>query len=436
MKRYNSFIELLEDQDKNSTALYYFDKNVKSSVTYSELLNLIKNYPIPDGNVIGILAKKDLQTIVSIFALAGKKQIVLLNPDDDIEILKHHVEFTDVETIVGNIDRIDELNDCLKPDKSIATKDIIFFTSGTVSPSRAVVLTEQTLCNATYNGGYLLPLNKNDNLLSIIPFSHAYGFVCSLLWPLSFGAAVSLSRGRTYIFYDFNDFKPTVTTLVPQIAAFMVSKQIFNPELKLVLIGAGDCSIEVLQAIRSLGIKVSFGYGLTETSSGVALSLDEDFKGMTLCPDINIEISKDGVIVISSETTLMKGYYKDPEWTQKKLSNNKFRTSDIGKIENGLLYIIARKKDILVLSDGKKILIPEYEAKLQQIIGITADFTIMKDSEGKLVLYIFIGENIDKKIELFNKTIPEDMRITRIIYSRTKLPRTKTNKVKKYLIKV
>lgn len=436
MRRYSTFFELIKSQNQDSIAFKYFQKNVILSLTYGELLKRVLDYSIPSENVIGIFAKTDVETIISIFALAGKKQIVLLNPDDNISILQEQVNKANVSLLLGDKERCEELSSYLNEDKSITSTDILFFTSGTTSSSKAVVLTEESLCNATYNGGYLLPLTSDDNLLSLLPLSHVYGFVCALLWPLSFGATVSLNRGLTYIFFDFNEFKPTATTLVPQMAAFLATKNLFNPELKLILIGAGDCSNEILNLITSLGIRVSFGYGLTETSSGIALSLNAGDKGMTVCPDYTVDIAKDSEIIVTSSTTLMKGYYKDKESTKKVLNGTTFKTGDLGKFENGLLYIIGRKKDILVLDDGTKIFIPEFEGKLAKLLGLNADFTILQDKDGKVVLYIFTGENVDSKVDQFNEDLPRGMRITRVIYSRTKLPRTKTNKVKKYLIKV
>ncbi|MCR5740863.1 MAG: acyl--CoA ligase [Gammaproteobacteria bacterium] len=436
MKRYKSFLELLKDQDENSYALSFFEGSTIKSITYKELIDLVLKYELPKENVIGVFAKTDLDTIVSIFALASKKQLVLLNPDDDLDILRNQVIKTNVSKLIGDDELENELKDSLVIDESVDSKDILFFTSGTTSSSRAVILDEERLCNATYNGGYCLPLKSDDNLLSVLPLSHVYGFVCSLLWPLSFGATVSLTRGLNYIFLDFNEFGPTVTTLVPQIAGFLAMKNLFNPELKLILIGAGDCSDQILALIKSLGIRVSFGYGLTEASSGIALSIGDDPKAMTICPDYKVEIMPDKEIVVESNTTLMKGYYKDDEYTKEYLDGNKLKTGDLGSIIDGKLHIVGRKKDILVLNDGTKIFVPEYEANIAKLIGPTADFTIIQDKNGRIVLYIYSQASVDEAINGFNSKLSRGMRISRVVYAKEKLPRTKTNKVKKYLIEI
>ena len=65
---------------------------------------------------------------------------------------------------------------------------------------------------------------------------------------------------------------------------FLLKHDLLNPELRLVLVGAGGCPPELLEGVTQKGIRVSFGYGLTETSSGVALSLGKDPMAMiVLC---------------------------------------------------------------------------------------------------------------------------------------------------------
>ena len=111
-----------------------------------------------------------------------------------------------------------------------------------------------------------------------------------------------------HIFHDFDYFKPTAVSLVPQMAAFLALKELFNKELKLVLIGAGDCPNPVLTAISCMGIRVSFGYGLTETSSGVALSLGDNPRAFSVCPLDDIKIADDYEILVKYKRLRIKGF--------------------------------------------------------------------------------------------------------------------------------
>ena len=121
-----------------------------------------------------------------------------------------------------------------------------------------------------------------------------------------------------------------------------------------------------------MGLRVSFGYGLTETSSGVAISVKGDPYAMEVCPDDTITIAEDGEILIEAPTCIMQGYYKRPDATREVLRGGVFHTGDLGMFdENGLLHITGRKKDMLVLPDGTKIFLPEYEAAIMQALGHT-----------------------------------------------------------------
>ena len=437
MIRYKSFRDMLENQDGNNVALEFFNGTQRCQLSYQQLLEKMADYPLPKQQVVGILCDGQVDTVIAILALASRRQLVMLGADDNIDQLKEQIRATSVQTLIGNEELKEQLSDSLCLESTVMDNDILFFTSGTTYSSKAVVLSEQSLINATYNGGSLLPLKAEDRLLNVLPVSHVFGLVCSLLWPLSFGATVCLSRGLTSFFFDFDVYKPTAVTLVPQMAGFLAARRMFNQELKLVLIGAGDCPQEVLQLISSQGIRVSFGYGLTESSSGIALSLGDEPKAMTICPDYEVRIAEDGEIMVHSSTTLMKGYYKDPQRTAEVLADNWLKTGDLGRLdEAGRLHITGRKKEILVCRDGTKIFLPEYEARLQKLLGLEADFAVIQDKDARIVLYIHTNDPVEQKIDQFNETLPRGNRIAYVFYGAKALPRTKTNKVKRYLLKI
>ena len=434
MERVKKFVQLIENQKKSDVAFKFLVNEEIKTLTFGEFLNNINSFEIPKENVIGLFLSNDLEVITALFALAGKKQIVILDPYEKEESLIKKIKNTKVNKLIGNKEFEDLFKDELEKENNIDSKDILFFTSGTTSESKAVILTEESLCSATYNGGSLLPLTKRDNLLSVLPLSHVFGLVCSLLWPLSFGASVSLGNGIRQIFTDFNLYHPTVTTLVPEMAKFLSLNKLFNKELSLILIGAGSCDDITLKTIKEMGIRLSYGYGLTETSSGIALSLGDNPREMTICPDYKVRIAEDNEIIVSSNYTLMKGYYNDEEATKKTLVGNELHTGDLGKIINNKLFITGRKKEILVFGDGSKLYLPEYEAKLMEYLGNKSDFAILQNNKGQVVLYIHSPEEVNEKVDEFNKTQSRSHKIEKIIYSNDKLPRTETGKIKRYLI--
>ncbi len=435
--RYPNFLAMLEAQEPSSTAFLYPGENGPLSLSYGDFIKRIRTYPIADKTSIGVLCDGTLDTIVAIFAyVAAGKQIVMLNPMDKVELLAKQIVAGDVDFLIGNEMLAKPLSAHLTKGLDHSNSNLLFFTSGTTSSNKAVVLTEQSFCNSAYNGGALLPLTKEDTLLCLLPLSHVFGFVCSLLWGLSFGAKIALGRGMRHFFDDGIYYHATAVSLVPQIASFMAINKIWNPELKLVLIGAGSCPLPILKAIQGQGIRVSYGYGLTETSSGVALSLGEDPEAMSVCPDDEIIIAEDGEILLKAPTCVMKGYYKDPKATDEVLKDGVLHTGDLGRFdENGLLHIIGRKKDILVLSDGTKIFCPEYEQELMPYLkGLDYAISLKEDKVCLFVGNAEEGFSVQEAINAFNLNKPRGQRISKIVYQKEPLPRTQTAKIKRWAL--
>ncbi len=428
MRRFSSLIDMVGSQDLGAVAFRY--KGMER--TYGQFLEDVRAFKAPEGDVVGLFLSNNLDSITAFFALAGKRQLVILNSDDDIEVLRRQMKKTHVSILYGDDERASELCSCLETDFHTTDKDILLFTSGTTESARAVVLTESNLCSSAFNGGSRLPLSSNDVMLSVLPLSHVFGLVCSLLWPLSFGCTVCLGGGLRTFFMDFRTYKPTVASLVPQMARFLAAKKLFNPELKLVLIGAGVCDDWTLGMIKDMGIRVSYGYGLTESSSGIALSIGDDPRAMSICPDYSISIAQDGEILVRCDTTLMKCYYDEPEATARVLEGKVLHTGDVGRVEGDILYITGRKKDIMVFSDGSKIFLPEYELRLGDVLGAGVDFAVVQGKRDEVVLVICCENSVQKMVDVFNATVARSHRIERIVYMKERLPRTMTGKVKRY----
>ena len=429
VQRFDSFRELFAGQKADNTAFEFFEGDTRKQLSYGEVLEMISVYPVPEEKVIGVFCDNSILSLITVFALAGKRQLVLLNPMDEPRVLAAEIKAAHVSKIIGQGPEDFEPPAPVRTD--VDTADILFFTSGTTAQNKAVVLDQKRLCSSAWNGGSLLPLSETDRLLSVLPHSHVFGFVCSLLWPLSFGAKVALGRGLKRIFMDFSEFRPTAVSLVPEMAAFLAFRKLFNPELKLILIGAGPCSDQVLGVIREMGIRVSYGYGLTESSSGIALSLGDDPRAMTVCPDYEAAIEDDGEISVVCSTTLMKGYYEDEASTREVLRENKLYTGDLGRLEDGKLFITGRKKDILVLSDGTKVFLPEYEGRLRGILGPDSDFAVVQMKSGALALAAAKPDKAEGAVDFFNAGYPRGQRIAKIIYV-DELPKTSTGKIRRY----
>ena len=411
---------------------------------------------------LGVLCDGSLDCVETIFASAAAGlQTVLLDENAADTLLKEQIRQTDIDILwSSDPDLVEELTPYLtegipprvkNSDSSAEGSDILFFTSGTTASSKAVVLTDRSLLAAAYNGSCMLPLSPDDTLLCMLPLNHVFGLVCGLLWGMECGAPVALGRGARYYTRDFEFYKPTVLSAVPLLLSFLVQHKLMNSELRLVLVGAGDCSPQLLNSVIQQGVQVSFGYGLTETSSGVAISVPGspsfDPFALEICPEDTVALASDGEILISSPSCMMKGYYKHPEDTAAVLKGNLFFTGDIGKWdENGRLHVIGRKKEILVLADGTKIFLPEYEARIMASLP-GRDFTVL-EKDGKPVLLLVDKESSswpEEMRELSRSMVSEELRgamsqlprgqqLGEILFTDQPLPRTATGKVKRWEI--
>jgi long-subunit acyl-CoA synthetase (AMP-forming) len=315
---------------------------------------------------------------------------------------------------------------------------ILFFTSGTTNRAKAVVLSDASLMSSAYNGGALLPLSPSDTLLCILPLDHVFGFVCGLLWGLSCGACVALSRGARHYGDDCVYFRPTALSAVPALLGFLLKYRALNPELKTILLGGSGCPEPILRAALSTDARVCFGYGLTETSSGVALSLGEgDPYAMTVCPDDAITIAPDGEVLIEAPTCMMQGYWRHPEDTRTVLIDGVLHTGDLGALdENGRLKLTGRKKEILVLSDGTKLFLPEYEQALSDALGGETLCVLLVHDQPILVLEGELRDTapIWEKIRPVIHERARNQQIQRIEFYEKPLPRTASGKIMRWAI--
>jgi len=439
--RFESFSHMLRhwaEETPAAPALLFDDHGLKS-LSFSELRDAVTRRAQAlrqdGGSCIGILADGSLDCVTEIFAAAeAGLQIVMLDAALPDETLGKLLRYTDADRLWGDADLCDELQAYLTPGVKEGAGRLLFFTSGTTEQAKAVVLTDHSLCQSAYNGGAKLPLGPEDRLLCLLPLGHVFGFVCGLLWGLSCGAAVALGRGPRHYADDCTFFKPTAVSVVPLLLGFLLQRNLMNEELKLVLVGAGDCPKALLDAAGAKGLRVSFGYGLTETSSGVAISVGGDPYAMEVCPDDTITIADDGEILIAAPTCMMQGYYKRPEDTAAVLRDGVLYSGDLGRFdEEGRLHITGRKKDMLVLSDGTKLFLPEYEGAIMQALGSTELAVILHNSKPALV---FAGEGdkkeIEKKLRPLMATQPRGRQLSEIIVSDTPLPRTATGKIKRW----
>jgi long-chain acyl-CoA synthetase len=143
--------------------------------------------------------------------------------------------------------------------------------------------------------------------------------------------------------------------------------------LRFFVSGGAALAPEVAEFYMAMGLTVLQGYGLTETSGGTVLNRPENNKYWTVGEplDIDVKLADDGEIWIKGDG-LMTGYFNLPEETAAVMTDDGwFKTGDIGEYEGKNLKITDRKKDLLVLGNGKNVAPQMIENRLKSSPLIT-----------------------------------------------------------------
>ena len=197
MIRYKNFEDLINRMVSSfpeRNALLYSPKGEEvQAVTWAELAERVHvradELARRNRACEAILADGSYGCVVEVFAaVQAGLQVALVDPLMPNGVMEPLLRSVDADCAwSSNPARQEEIEKTLAPKSKPAygAHGVLFFTSGTTSFSKAVVLTDESLMSSAYNGSSLLPLSPDDTLLCLLPLSHVFGFVCGLLWGLS-----------------------------------------------------------------------------------------------------------------------------------------------------------------------------------------------------------------------------------------------------------
>ena len=379
---------------------------------------------------------------------------------------------------------------------------IILFTSGTTNISKAVMLSQYAICMDLYALSQMINITTEDKFLSFLPLHHTFESTTTFLFGTSCGITIAICDGLKYIQKNLVEYHVTGFVCVPlmleimykkilktikeqnklrvvNIARFIfrhasietkrkVFKQIIDNlggRLRTIIAGGAPMDKETIRGYNDFGFDVHQGYGLTETAP--VLAGENSFHKKTgsvgfPLPTIEIKIDNpdnNGIGEIIAKTpAIMLGYYNNDEATKEVIKNGFFYTGDLGYIDNdGFLFVTGRKKDMIVLKNGKKIFPEEIEILINKLSYVTESmvFGSLDDSKADRntdvticakIIYDedelkkvfpgisqtdycdFIWNDIKTKI---NKQMPAYKYIRRIIISTEPLIKTTTQKIKR-----
>ena len=377
---------------------------------------------------------------------------------------------------------------------------IMLFTSGTTAMSKAVALSHNNICANIMDITSVLEVNQYDTMLSFLPLHHTFECTAGFLYPISKGACIAFCEGIKHIAENIKDYKITTMISVPilfenmykkvmrgiekqgkmeavkkglKISNFFMKfhidlrKKIFKDihailggKVRLFVSGAAALDPEVERGFNELGFRIVQGYGLTETSPVISAGNDKYAKigsSGKVFPSLEVRIDEPndqgiGEIVVKGPSVML-GYYENEEATKESLMDGWFHTGDLGYLdEEGYLFVTGRKKNVIVLKNGKNIYPEELENLLNRIEGVKESFVygkpdrdddtkicckIVYDEEEMKEIYGIAGEEailekMNQEVKKINKTMPLYKYIREVMVTDEELIKTTTQKVKRH----
>ncbi|MEO6951027.1 MAG: AMP-binding protein [Polyangia bacterium] len=262
----------------------------------------------------------------------------------------------------------------------------VIFTSGSTGVPKGVLLSHGNMLRAARRMTEVRAHRPSDRHLSYLSFAHLAEIFMSVVLPMASGYSVVFPRGRR-LTEAVAAVRPTFfmgvpaewQTLATAAAALHgqsheVRSTLGLERVRLALSTGAPLAIEAHRALFKLGIPVHEMYGMTETSGASSYNAPGDSVmgavGKAL-PGSRVEVDDTGEVLLFGKGFRCIGYLDDPQATSDLfVGDDGVRTGDLGRIEDGFLHITGRRKDLLVLSTGKKVHPASLEARLASLPGV------------------------------------------------------------------
>jgi long-chain acyl-CoA synthetase len=257
----------------------------------------------------------------------------------------------------------------------------IIYTSGTTGNPRGVMLTHGNLVSNSSDSTTLACHHPDDLVLGWLPLSHIYARTVDHYGSIAGGLTLALAESAETVVDNLKEIQPTNMAAVPRfyekVLAAVASpdleetgrrlRSIFGPRIDWISSGGAPLPMAIGEAYHAAGIMLLAGYGLTESSPIISFNSKSHWKLGTVglpIPGVEVRIAPDGEI-LTRGPHVMKGYWRNTAATEAAIKDGWLYTGDLGKLdEDGYLSITGRKKELLVLSNGKKVVPAHLEGLL------------------------------------------------------------------------
>ncbi|MCL2089235.1 MAG: AMP-binding protein [Oscillospiraceae bacterium] len=361
----------------------------------------------------------------------------------------------------------------------------IIYTSGTTGVSKGVMLSHKSISsdvvvscrNCTFSGVSLL----------VLPLHHSFAFTGGILIMMNWGCNIVINRGLKEVAGDLVKYKPSNTLLVPLFVETFYKKvwdsakksgkdgmlkklvglsnlflklgidlrpklfkkvlEAFGGELDVVITGGAPIDSAYIKGFRDFGLKVLNGYGISECSPVVSVNRNHYYRdgsiGLVL-PEIEVKIldpdqNGHGEICVKGDIVML-GYYQNEQATKDAFDDGWFKTGDIGYLDSdNFLFISGRKKNVIILGNGKNVYPEELEFALSSNIPYIKESVVYAEGDDIAAEIFLDTENhpdcaalLDDDIKKLNQTMPVSKHIRKTKIRDTEFPKTTTKKIKRW----
>lgn len=372
---------------------------------------------------------------------------------------------------------------------------VILFTSGTTANSKAVMLSHGNIMSNIRDMQAFERFYPWDVNMAFLPFHHSFGLVGALVFMASCACSV-FCDGLRYVTKNLGEYGVTVFVGVPLIVENMykkicrqiekegkqgkiqtglklakfaeifglpVRRKIFKQvidglggRLRLIICGAAPLTPETSAGMNGFGIATIQGYGLTETSPVLAAERPEDIAAGSVgkpMPSVNIQLfgeDENGIgEIVARGPNIMLGYLNQQDETAEAIKDGWFYTGDLGRFDkHGNLYITGRKKNVIVMKNGKNIFPEEIEEKISRLPYVAECLVFSREKHNDLVLWAKIvyqedylkekqwnvdqlAEQVRRDLGAINEAMPKYKHVNHFILTDEPMIKTTTQKVKR-----
>lgn len=373
-------------------------------------------------------------------------------------------KYTDVQTLINEGRQLINEGSTVYEDSIVNVNElnVIMFTSGTTGFNKGVMISQNNLlvnievaCKAF--GIY-------HKTVAVLPFHHIYENVCGMIAPITVGMTLFINDSLKYLSKNLKLVKPELEIMVPlfletmeksirvelkrmnlektfensiKFSNFLLKFGIdlrrllfrkvhanFGGKLKAIVCGGAALKPELITFFGDIGITIHNGYGITECTPLISVNLNkkgDHFSVGKIFSSCEVKIDNKneegiGEILVKGPNVMM-GYYKDDESNEKSFTNGWFRTGDYGSIDaDKNLVICGRKKNLIVLSNGKNVHPEELEGYIYEMMPYVKESLVYidKNKKGSEVIstYVYLDQDFSsgKSLEELESILKEDLK--------------------------